>query len=102
MSEKRRAGPTGGRAEAKTTLARATAHMVKRDGYGDEHLTYGIIHTHAHCDSHRMCDWSCENERSYTPPGRIRKIYRKRINLNVQFDKNNRNSGCHPAEEVGL
>ena len=35
MSEKRRAGPMSGRAEAKTTLARATAHMVKRNGYGD-------------------------------------------------------------------
>ena len=60
MSEKRGAGPTGGRAEAKTTLARATAHTVKGNGYGDEHLTYGINHTHAHCNSHRICDSSCE------------------------------------------
>ena len=84
MSEKRRAGPMSGRAEAKTTLARATAYTVKRNGYGDEHLTYGIIHTHAHCDSYRMCDWSCKiNERSHTPPRRSRKLKLTRSNLNV-------------------
>ena len=54
MSEKRRAGPTSGRAEAKTTLARAITHMVTGNGYGDGLCTYGINHTHAHRDSHRM------------------------------------------------
>jgi hypothetical protein len=54
MSEKREAGPTSGRAEAKSTLARATVHMVIGNGYGDGHNTYGIIHTHAHRDSLRM------------------------------------------------
>jgi hypothetical protein len=59
MSEKRRAGPMSGRAEAKTTLARATAHMVTRNGYGVVLSTNGIIHTHAHCDSHRIFTTSC-------------------------------------------
>lgn len=54
MSEKRRAGPMSGRAEAKTTLARATAHMVTRNGYGVQVLENGMTHTHAHGDSPRI------------------------------------------------
>jgi hypothetical protein len=42
MSEKREAGPVGGRAEAKTTSARAITHMVIRNGSGDSSDTYGI------------------------------------------------------------